>query len=144
MAVYQPPHPPTLSPLPVLDSGVLDASRFAEMLAAVGGGRLVTEAVFRPNSLVRLLGAVEAIAEVAGDFGVLVTPVVTWKKAVLGSNSSDKAVSIARCRDLWPTLSLKRTPRATTDSHDFAESALLAYYGYLLSQRNDAQPQLPR
>jgi hypothetical protein len=42
---------------------------------------------------------------------------------------SDKQLSIKKAKELCPDIQLRRTGRCTTDSHDRAESFLLARYG---------------
>lgn len=125
----------TVQPLPLLDDRTLDAYALHELLyvAAMphfGVGvplRILYESVFRPNSLVQMMGEAAATCKLL-EVDHLEVPVVRWKKAVLGSNTSDKQVVIDWCRKTYPAVSLRRTPRARTDSHDYADAVALARY----------------
>ena len=53
-------------------------------------------------------------------------PPRTWKREF--SLTGDKADSIAVCKQLFPTVSLKRTERSRTDDNNIAEALLMAEY----------------
>lgn len=120
--------------MPLDDGGDLDANEVAALLTRVlpadeyANSLVVCEAVFRPNSLCEQLGALRAICQIV-DRRLLVVPVVRWKKAVLGCNTSDKKVSIDCAKRLYPDVPLRRTSRCRTDSPDRAEALLLAHFG---------------
>ncbi len=56
----------------------------------------------------------------------LISP-VKWKKE-FNLIKQDKSVSIQTCKQLYPTVSLKRTPKCTKDSDGMAEALLMATY----------------
>jgi hypothetical protein len=90
----------------------------------------VVEGVFRPNSLVQMKGEIVACCKLF-QLPITTVAVVTWKKALLGQNTSDKRISIDRCRHLYPNADLLRpTPKQTkkTVNADRAEAVLLAHY----------------
>jgi hypothetical protein len=113
--------------LPLDDDGELDGPLFFEWLCGWEPRLLVVEDCFRPKSLVTMCGEIRAVAKLAG-VSRLVAAVVTWKKAVLGENTSDKKKSVAKCRSLFPSADLVR-PGARTDNADRAEAVLLAHWG---------------
>jgi hypothetical protein len=49
-----------------------------------------------------------------------------WKAKL--NIGADKSISVLKAKELFPGINLLRTPRCKTESHDFAEAALLAYY----------------
>lgn len=126
----------TVQPLPILDDRTLDAKTLNEEILNDIGYRFVVrglphlvvfESVFRPNSLVQMMGEVAATLKLL-EFDYIETPVVTWKKRVLGVNSSDKQIVLDWCKRTYPAVSLRRTPRARTDSHDFADAIAIGHY----------------
>lgn len=128
--------------MPLDAGGDMDASEVSALLQRLlpaeqyGNSLVVCEAVFRPNSLVEQLGALRAVCQI-GDHRLLVVPVVRWKRAILGTNSSDKALSVAEAKRLFPDLPLRRSSRCRTDSADRAEAALLCHYGGLVDARSN-------
>lgn len=129
----------TVQPLPILDDRTLDADALCGLVNCYSMNPdvlAVFEGVFRPNSLVRMQGEVAATLKLS-DVNFIETPVVTWKKRVLGVNSSDKKIVLDWCKRTYPAVSLRRTPRARTDSHDFADAIAIGHYAKeLLSERN--------
>lgn len=126
---------PSLSPFPLKEDDELDATRFASLLRAAGDPAetlVVFEQVFKPLSLVRKQGAVQAICDEVGVESEAAA-VVTWKKRVLSVSSNDKQISVNKAKELWPEINLRRTARSRTDWHDAAEACLLAHYGSLLN-----------
>lgn len=134
----------TVQSLPLLDDRTLDAVSLETLLRlAVRGLKrgdevllpytpamrhlIHYESVFRPNSLVRMQGEVASVCKLL-DIEHDDVPVVTWKKKVLGVNSSDKQLVLDWCRTNYPNVSLRRSPRARTDSHDYADALALAHY----------------
>lgn len=113
--------------LPIKDDHSLDCAELFDKWTNVEADSIIVEDVFRPNCLLRMVGGIEACAEILG-LSIKRIAVVTWKKKVLGYNTSDKTVSIAKCKSLYPTASLIK-PRARTASPDRAEAVLLAEYG---------------
>lgn len=81
----------------------------------------------RAFSMGRNFGAAWAAVEIRGYPRVRVGPKV-WKKALLEGTDKSKEASIAFAQRLWPGLNLS-PPGARGPSHDWAEAALLAYYG---------------
>lgn len=53
----------------------------------------------------------------------------TWKRTFGISGDDQKPQAILLARKLVPGLTMRRTPKCTTDSSDHAEAALLAVYG---------------
>ncbi len=115
----------TVGDLPTDDDG-LQAQKFFQTILEWEPDVLVTEDTFQPKSLVRMTGEVVALGKLAVAI-VEVVAVVTWKKRVLGENSSDKSLSIAKAKELFPDVDLMR-PRARKPSHDRAEAVNLAWY----------------
>lgn len=81
----------------------------------------------RSFAMGRNFGAAWACVEVRGYSRVRVAP-KTWKSRILAGTDKSKEASIAFAQRLWPTLDLT-PPGAKKPSHDWAEAALLAYYG---------------
>jgi hypothetical protein len=121
---------PTTFPLPLDHNEELDAHQLLTLLLDADVKAAVMEKVFKPNVLVRMYGEVVAVCKVLQMEVIERVAVVTWKKAVLGQNTSDKEVSIAKCEELFPKLDLTLPPsnrkRKKTKNDDKAEAALLA------------------
>lgn len=115
----------TVDHVPIDSNRSLDSRKLFELLLAADVQGLVVEDTFRPKSVVRFVGKVVAVAEILNLDVIEVVPVVTWKRAVLGENTSDKVKSINRCRELFPDLNLV-PPRCRKPSDDWAEAVLLA------------------
>lgn len=113
--------------LPIDDDRQLDAFQFVQWLLEWEPDLLVTERTFRNDRLVRLTGEVLAAAKIA-QVPRLIVETRTWKKAMTGTASKDKALSIKTCLALIPTAPLLK-PRARKPSDDRAEAVLLALYG---------------
>lgn len=113
--------------MPINSDHSLDASDLFDRWLEFAPELVIVEDCFRPNSLLRMVGAIEAVSDIV-KAEVRRVAVVTWKKHMLGINTNDKQVSIAKCQQLNPTAELIK-PRARTESPDRAEAVLLAYYG---------------
>lgn len=108
----------------------LDTQLLFQWLLERSPDRLVVEDCWQPKTLVLMCGEVAAVAKLLGaDFRRVA--VSTWKKAVLGENTSDKQRSIEQCKILAPQ-ALLRKPKCRTDSPDRAEAVLLAIYAATL------------
>jgi hypothetical protein len=59
----------------------------------------------------------------------VLVPARTWQKEFSFRPGNTKEQSIATCKSLFPTLSLKRTPKRKNDDDNFADAVLLAEYG---------------
>lgn len=70
-----------------------------------------------------IIGAAEATG-----YGVHYVRPQEWKK-YFGLIGTDKQASIAKCKELYPDVDLKRTERCKTDSDGMAEAILIATYG---------------
>lgn len=108
--------------------GGLDCDWFFGLLERWSPDCAVIEAVYRPNCLVEMKGEYVACCKL---YGIPLTsvPVVTWKKRLLGSNTSDKKVSLSKCSTLYPQANILRPSpkgRTLTQSPDRAEAVLLA------------------
>lgn len=122
-----------VQPMPLRADRDLDSEALLKLLVDNEDGlqRIRWEATFRPNSLVRMQGAVDAIASLVSSKAEA-TAVVTWKKAILGENTDDKERSLAWVRSRFPAANLRRTKRSRTDSHDYAEAICIGAYGATL------------
>jgi hypothetical protein len=126
-----------VQPMPLREDRDLDSEALLDVLFRVeqkgypADLRIRWEATFRPNSLVRMQGAVDAIASLVSKDAEAVA-VVTWKKSILGENTDDKERSLAWVRSRFPAANLRRTKRSRTDSHDFAEAICIGAYGATL------------
>ena len=106
----------------------LNAKWLFDLLLEWEPDTLATEDTFRPKSLIHQTGGIVAVAQIL-EIPYRLVAVTTWKKAVLGENTSDKEKSINKCKELFPKqVNLLRKPRARTDSPDRAEAVLIAYY----------------
>jgi len=128
-------------PLPLREDRDLDAVALYKMLSHYEGvaKSIWWEATFRPNSLVRMQGAVDAVASLI-DAPAAAVAVVTWKKAILGENTNDKERSLAWVRSRFLGVNLRRTARSRVDSHDFAEAICIGAYGAKLDGKRFAPP----
>ena len=70
-------------------------------------------------------GFIEGVLQ-ANKIPYQLTPPIKWKKEY--SLNSDKKKSIQVAKQLFPSVSLKRTERCTTDHDGMAESLLMAEY----------------
>lgn len=70
-------------------------------------------------------GFIEGVLQ-ANAIPYQLTPPIKWKKEY--SLNSDKKKSIQVAKQLFPSVSLKRTERCTTDHDGMAESLLMALY----------------
>jgi hypothetical protein len=121
---------PMLWDIETLNDGTIDAFWFYTLLDQWGADVAVIEGVFRPNSLVKLAGEVSAICKLK-EIPLTIVPVVTWKKEILGENTSDKKRSIELCQQIYPTANLNRpSPKIQkpVPNADRAEALLLAEY----------------
>lgn len=116
-----------LCDLPMDDDGTLDARLFFDWLIDWEADLLVIEDCFRVPGLLRMVGEVTAVAKVV-QVPVLRIAVVTWKKKILGLNTSDKSISVKKCLELFPGAELVR-PGKRTPNPDRAEAILLSVYG---------------
>jgi hypothetical protein len=108
----------------------LNCHWFLERLVEWEPEYAVIENVFKPNSLVEMKGEFQAVCKLAG-VPLTHVAVVTWKKKVLGDNTSDKQRSIACTQRLYPQADLNRlSPKKKLPSvnDDRAEAVLLAHY----------------
>jgi hypothetical protein len=87
---------------------------------------LIVEDCWQPLTLIRMCGEIAACGKLAGATVERIA-VVTWKKEMLGFNTSDKQESIKKCQTLRPTAKIIK-PRARTPSPDRAEAVLLALF----------------
>ena len=72
-------------------------------------------------------GVLDAIEECHLRY-VIVSP-KTWQKEFSFKSGNTKGQSIATCKSLFPTLSLKRTDSSKNDDDNFSDAVLLAEYG---------------
>lgn len=121
--------PPEFFDLPLNDIRELDTRRLFDKLLDWGPEAVCTEITFRQPKLQAMTGEVKAVAKIL-QADLLVASVSKWKRKVLGVCTGDKAVSIARCQELFPQVNLVK-PRCRTDSADRAEAALLGYYYWI-------------
>lgn len=96
-----------------------DAMVVCEAVRVMGGKN---NAIQTQGSLMRTLGAVEAVFEVL-RFSVLMVEPQTWKKHF--GLKSDKAASLEAARTLYPSCQAITRKK----DHNRAESLLLAHYG---------------
>ena len=76
-------------------------------------------------------GMILAVLECRGIPYQLVTP-QQWKKVVLAGLGREKSDAIRWCRNRFPSVSLKATPRCSKDHDGMAESLALAEYARLI------------
>lgn len=120
----------TIEDTVVDDDGSLDCDWFFGRLLEWEPEEAVIEAVYRPNSLVEMKGEFGACCKLFG-VPLLSVAVVTWKRRLLGENTSDKQVSIECASKLFPSAALNRPSpkgRKVSPNADRAESLLLAAY----------------
>ena len=72
------------------------------------------------------LGMILGILEAFNVEYMLVNP-QTWKKHF--NVTADKQTSIGRCKELYPSVNLRPTPRCRKDSDGLAEAILIGLYG---------------
>lgn len=118
--------------LPVLPDNTLDAAALVSRLMEIEPVLIVTELTFKPLSLVRMTGGIQACGRIVGAETCLVSP-VRWKNRVIGSSANNKPLSIQVCQTLYPTAELI-APRCRVPSHDRAESVLQMEYARLLHE----------
>lgn len=110
--------------------GTLNCSWFFAKLTEWEPDAAIIEGVFKPNSLVQQKGEFLACCKLF-QLPLTVVAISTWKKAMLGSNTKDKKVSINKCCELYPTAQINRaTPagRKMKPDDNRAEAVLLAEY----------------
>jgi hypothetical protein len=113
--------------IPVDSSRELDSLALFHLLLEWEPDLVVFENIFRPNQTIRFAGEVQAVCKILQVESLMVA-ITSWKTAVLGRNTSDKKVSVDRCRELFPDADLIR-PGCRVSNPDRAEALLLAYYG---------------
>lgn len=127
--------------LDMKSDGLLDAEKLFNIWSMTTGSNdsllpelIIIEDVFRPHSLVRMVGAIEGLASLI-NCTIKRVSIVSWKTKILGANTSDKKVSIDICKKLYPKANIIRPgKRKEKESHDRAEAVLLAHYGLILSR----------
>lgn len=117
----------TVFDMPIDTSGRIDSHELFQRWLDWEPDLAVIEGVWRPLSLVRQAGAVEAICGVL-QIECKAVAVVNWKVAMTGVNTNNKELSIQRCKQIRPDAQLRRNARCRTDSADRAEAVLLALY----------------
>ena len=73
-------------------------------------------------------GSIKTTVRLAGIPLVMMTP-QAWKKVVLAGTDKSKEAAVAYVRSKYPMISLKATPRCTTDHDGMAEAICMAEYG---------------
>ena len=133
---------PVFFDIPLNDDRQIDTHALFTKLLEFEPDVVVTEFTFKPISLIQQTGEVMAVAKIL-QCHLEVVAVSRWKTAVLGTNTSDKEVSITRAQALYPTAEFVK-PRCRTVSPDRCEAALLAHW-YLQSttprKRRECEPQ---
>ncbi len=121
----------TFIDLPLNDDRELDAHGLFMQLLDLSPDVFCTELTFRQPKLQAMTGELKAIAKILQVNDLIVVPVSTWKRKVLGVSSKDKQISVHKAQQLYPTAAFVK-PRCRTVSHDRCEALLLAHY-YLVT-----------
>lgn len=108
----------------------LNCHWFLEKLVEWEPVAAIIENVFKPNSLVQMKGEFQAVCKLA-DVPLTHVAIVTWKRKVLGENTSDKQRSIECVQRLYPNAPINRQSpkkRKEAPNDDRSEATLLAHY----------------
>jgi len=108
----------------LLEDRTLDTRWLFDLLLEWEPDIVIVEDCFRGKKIIRFAGEVAAVAKILG-VELQVINVATWKKEMLGQNTSNKSVSINRCKKLRPEVDLIRK---RTENADRAEAVLLALF----------------
>ncbi len=125
--------------LPLDSERDLDAVAFYSWMCKFDPSYLVVEDCWQPLTLIRMCGEIAAVGKLAGAVVERIA-VCTWKIDMLGVNSSDKELSLKKCKQLRPEINLLKTPRAKKPSADRAEAVLLALYAAKIYGVETAHP----
>ena len=113
--------------MPIDSDGRLDSHALFTRLIEFEPNAAVCEDVWRPVSLVRQAGALEAVCGIL-QCDCRRVAVVSWKRHYFGENTNDKQRSIRKCQELAPEVNLLKSSRSRVPSPDRAEAVLLAIF----------------
>ena len=110
------------------DDGTLDCNWCFRLLMEWQPTAAAIEQCFRPQSLVRMEGSYQAVAELL-SVTLYRIPVTTWKRSMVGQNTNNKGLSISCCQQLFPSADINRLSpirRKPSPNADRAEALLIA------------------
>ena len=114
--------------MPLLDDRTLDSVSFFNQVSEHHPDKMIIEQCFKPISLLWMCGEITSLCKLI-DCGIHIVSPNRWKKAILGQVTSDKAISITRCQELYPDVNLI-PPRCRVPKDGLAEAVLVARYLY--------------